>query len=1117
MKKNSERAGIIIIPEMKKIVKVMKLTCLLLMISVLNVLASKTYSQTKTLNLSIEKATLKEVLSKIEEQSEFYFMYSSRFIDVNREVSISVEDKKIETILNLLFDGTNVDYTIKDKFIILTTPDLAPKEGAVVSTQQKQVSGKVTDSQGLPLPGVTVLIKGTTNGTITDTEGNYSFSNIPENATLQFSFVGMRAQEVVVNNQAQIDVVLEEESIGLEEVIAIGYGTTSRQNFTGSVTTLKIEDSPAALSSTTNALSLLRGTTSGVNLTQTGEAGEVPDILIRGQKSISGGSNPLFIVDGVIFSGELNDIDINNIESITVLKDATSLAAYGSKAANGVVMITTKKGKTGKPSIMFDSSVAVSSPNYRPKMRDPQGYLELMNRRSGYAPDADPAWMSALERANYNAGETMSWLDYIERTGVLQNYSLSFSGATDYTNFYLSGGLQDQKGNYYGDNYSRNTFTAKVSTNIADFIEIGANASTIMNNYDGVSPNYGAAIHLTPYGEPLLLNGEMRKHADGKDVTAVNPLWNTYNGVDHEMKRRTNILGGFIDIDIPKVDGLSFRINGSYTLRSSDTKHFTHENNYPEMSLGDDGYTTEIFDMHLIDANGYIIENSNTSWVLDNILNYTREIGEHYINASLVYTRNSTNIENKRISGSDFTGIGNTILGVYGLPNAEVQKINNYDYSLHNDIGYLARMNYSLKNTYHLNISTRYDGSSVFGADKKWGFFPAVGGAWTISNESFMKNIHTINNLKLKLSWGLNGNQSLAPYGTLSTVAMGRGGENIYYFGDVVYGQSLSTLGNSELGWESTTSVNYGFESDLLNRRLHVEFDGYKSITEDQIFERVIPVMGTGLTSQYATMGRVDNWGAEVNISGLAVNRGDFQWNTGFIFYINRNKLVELYGDGQDDITNSLFLGKSLGAIYGYQWDGVVQEGEENYLSNISATPGDAKYADLSGDGQLTAADRTILGYSKENFHMSLTNTFSYKNFDVYVLINGIFGGNGYGMAQNNYYYLTADGYFYNNTLDHPYWTPENNSTEFPRWDYMDEKFTALQSYGFIRLQDVNLAYNFNSNMLSKYGLRGLKLYVTCSNLLFYSPHWEGSDPEVRSFNVAQLPRTFNFGLNLKF
>lgn len=982
---------------------------------------------------------------------------------------------------------------------------------------RRTVSGKATDAQGQPLPGVTIVVKGTTTGTITDADGNYNLTNVPPDATLVFSFVGMKTREIEVVGKSIINITMQEETVGIEEVVAIGYGTTTRQNFTGSVSTVKIGNSPAALTSTDNVLNLLRGTTSGITLSRSGEAGTSPSMLVRGQKSISGGSDPLFVVDGVIFSGQINDLDVHNIEDVSVLKDASTLAAYGSRAANGVVMITTKKGKRGKPVITFNPSLALTTPNYEPKMRDGEGYKELMNRRSGYAADADPAWMGALERANYDAGKTTDWLDYIDRTGVLQNYSLSFSGATEGSNYYLSAGHWDQKGNYYGDNYTRNTFSASVNTTVNRYIEIGASTNVAFNNSDGVKPYYGAAITLSPYAEPKLTNGNMRKFPDGRELTVTNPLWNTYNGVDHELKRSTQVLGGYLNIKIPKIEGLSFKITGSYTTGISETRHFTHETNFPEMSLGETGYTTEVYDTHLVDANGYVSESTTKSWVLDNILTYARQIKKHFINASLVYTRNSSNYDMKQITGSDFRGIGNTTLGIYGLSNAEVQKISSFTNTLRRDVGYLARVNYSFGNKYHLNVSTRYDGSSVFGKDNKWGLFPAIGGAWTISSEKFMAAVRAIDNLKLKVSWGQNGNQSLAPYGTLSRINMGRGGGNIYYFGDVAYGQNIATLGNSGLGWESTTSFNYGLEGDLMKHRLHVDMNAYKSITKDQIFSRLIPVMGAGVIRQDATMGQVNNWGLEMNITGSVINKDRFRWNTGIIFSMNRNKLIELYGDGQDDISGSLFIGKSLGAIYGYKWDGIVQTGDENYLSNISATPGDAKYADLVNDGQLTAADRTILGYSKENFRMSMTNTFTYKNLELYVLINGTFGGNGYGLAQNNSYYLTADGYFYHNTLDHPYWTPENTNVNFPRWDFMDSRFTALQSYTFVRLQDVNFSYTFNDKLLGRYGINSLKFYLSCSNLFFYAPHWEGSDPEVRSYGVAQLPRTFTFGLNFKF
>lgn len=908
----------------------------------------------------------------------------------------------------------------------------------------------------------------------------------------------------------------------LDEIVIIGYGTTTRQNFTGSVATVKVEDSPVSLTSTTNVMNLLRGTVAGVSLNQSGEAGAIPRMMIRGQRSISitdrTSTDPLIVVDGLIFNGTINDLDVNSIEDVTVLKDASTLATYGTRAANGVVMITSKKGKRGKPVITFNPSLAVSTPNYRPNMRDANGYFELMNRRSGLTSDANPTWMGELERANYDQGKTTDWVDYVTRTGVVQNYSLGFSGATDNNNYYLSVGHWDQKGTYYGDNYKRTTFVARVNTVINQYVDIGANVNLAYNNSDGIRPSYGAAVTLTPYGEPLLKNGNMRKFPDGREQTVTNPLWNTFNGVDNETVGSTVVSGGFLNIKIPKVEGLSYKITGSYTIRSSESRRFTHETNFPEMNLGEDGYTTEVYDSHLRDANGYIRNTDIKSWVLDNIVTYNRTIRNHYINATFVYTRDALQTEEKDVSGSDFRGVGNTTLGVLGLPNAEVQKVNTFSNTLKANIGYLGRINYSYENKYHLNLAVRRDGSSVFGRNKKWGTFSSVGGAWTVSSERFMKDIRQIDNLKLKLSWGKNGNQSLSPYRTLSPVNMGRGGNQVYYFGgDVAYAQLITALGNPELGWEETASLNYGFEADLWRHRLHMDVNIYTSATRNQIFSRRIPPMGSGLTSQDATMGQVNNRGVEINLSGLVVNKRDFAWNAGLIFTLNRNKLVDLYGDGQDDITNSLFIDKSLGAIYGYVWDGIVQAGDEHYVSNLVATPGDAKYADLNNDGQLTADDRKILGYSKENFRMSMTHTFTYRNFDLYLLVNSIFGGRGYGMASNNSAYLTDDTYFYHNTLDHPYWTPENPSSEYPRWSFMDSRFVALQAYTFVRLQDVNLSYTFDSDMLGKYGVNGLKLYLSCSNLFFYAPYWEGSDPEIRSFNAAQLQRTLTFGLNFKF
>ena len=978
------------------------------------------------------------------------------------------------------------------------------------------VSGTVRDASGQPVPGAGIFEKGTTNGTVSGADGRFSLT-VESDATITISCIGYLTQEIPVSGP-RMDIVLEEDKELLEEVVVIGYGETTRKNFTGSVAKVEMKDSPLAMVSSSNAYNLLNGTASGVYVTQNGYAGNTPSIQVRGQRSIGGNSSPLLVVDGVIFSGSINDIDVQTIESISVLKDASTLASYGTRAANGVIMITTKRGEKGKPVIEFSPSVSLSTVGYKPRMRSAEGYKELMNLRSGLDPKADPSWMSDLERANYNSGDLTDWMDYVTRTGVLQNYTLSFSGATDNSNYYLSFNHWDQQAPYYGDNYKRNTLNIKVSTKVSKYIEIGANANLAFNSSDGVRPSYGTAVTMSPFGEPELKNGNMRKYPDGKEVTTVNPLWNTFNGVDSESKGSSQVMGGFLNIKIPWIEGLSYRVTGTYTRRNSESTYFTHENNFPDINFGDDGYTQEIYNKQLINTSGSISSSKTNTWVLDNILTYNRTFGAHFVNATLVYTRDESVSEGKTMTGSDFTGVGNTILGVYGLPNAEVQKISSITNVRTANIGYLARLNYSYADKYHLNAAVRRDGASVFGENKKWGIFPSVGVAWSLGRENFMKGISFLDDLKLKLSWGKNGNQSISAYSTLSPVSMGRNGRNIYYFDNKVsYGQRINSIGNPDLGWEETTSLNGGFETSMFRGRLSADVNVYKSKTVNQIFPRTIAPMSSGMTSQQATMGRIDNWGIEANINGTILRNQDWYWGSSLVFSLNRNKLVDLYGNGEDDIANSRFLGKSLGAIYGYVWDGIVQPGEENYMSNLTAKAGDAKYQDLNEDGKLTDADRKILGFSKENFRLSMSHTVTWKGLSLYMLFNGVFAGGEYGFARNNSAYLTEDSYFYHNTLDHPYWTKENPSNVYPSYSYTDGRFTALQRYTFIRLQDLNLSYSFPARLIGKVGISGLRLYVSASNLFFWAPEWQFSDPEVRSYSSPQLPRSVTFGLNLKF
>lgn len=988
--------------------------------------------------------------------------------------------------------------------------------------QTHKITGKVSDVNGEPVIGVGILVKGTTTGTASDVDGTFSLT-VPDNAVLSISSIGYVSQEIAVGNKTHLDIVMEEDSQLLEGTVVIGYGTVKRTNFTGSVTNVNVGESPVSNMSKTNALDMLRGLAPGLSMSQSGIAGSTPNLQVRGQKSIGATndpsvSQPLIVLDGVIFKGSINDIDPTTIESMSILKDATSLASYGSQAANGVIMITSKKGAVGKPMVNFRGSVSLVEQNYTPKLRNGKEYVDLINARQGNAPGTT-SWMSELELANYQAGKETDWIDYVSQTGVQQDYSLN-----------VSGGTEDRKLNYlfgisYGDNtnfikgneFIRTTITARINAKINDYISTGLNFNWADMRDDGVRPSY--TRFFSPYGEPEMPDGSRRKYIIGPNQeTAINPLWNVFEGVDAQFRGKASTIVGNVEVKIPWVEGLSYKITGNYTTRDFDTRRFTHERNLIQPT--DTEFTTEVYDKYLAQANGYVQNRKQVSWVMDNILTYDRTIGDHYVNATLVYTRDYSKNESNRFDGLDFSGLGNTTLGFYGLADATTQTITEITYTLHTDVGYLARMNYSFKNKYHLNMSFRRDGSSVFGSKHKWGNFPAIGGAYTISDEPFFHVPH-IDYLKLKLSWGKNGNQSLSPYGTLSRMAMGRSGGFVGYFdGKPIFGEAMTTLGNPNLGWETTTSWNGGYEVDFLDRRFHWETDAYVSKTKDQIFPRTIPVIGAGLTTQSATMGQINNWGIESSLRANIIRKKDVSWDATLNFSLNRNKLVKLYGgkDEEDDITNNLFIGKSLGAIYGYEYDGVVQSSDVEFMQKNGRTPGDIKEKDQDGDGVITPDDRKILGYSPEAFRMSLNTNFRYKNWNVYMMFNGIFSSKNYGKAQNNIAVLSyTEGMMYLNTVKHPYWTEESPSDFYPKAWNAAGTANYLQSYGFVRLQDLNVSYSVPERLVRKVGVGGLQLYVSGSNLFFIAPHWKYSDPEVRSFQSQQLRRTYTFGINVRF
>ena len=1108
---------------LKKGLIAMKITLILILFSTFNLLATGTYSQTARVSLKLNQTSVKQVLKEIERSSEFYFLYNNDLIDVERKVDILANNEQISSVLDRLFANHEAKYAVYDRQIVISPTDMKLPQDA------RKIKGKVTDQTGASLPGVSVVVIGTTNGTITDTDGNYSLTNIPGNASLQYSFVGMKAQTISIQGKQTIDVVLEEDKLAIDEVIVIGYGTAKRQDYTGSVSSLKMENSMVALAPNLNALESLKGSVAGLSIGATNSAGGQPTMDIRGQNSISGSNDPLIVLDGVIYLGSLGDINPNDIATYDILKDAVSAAAYGSRSANGVIAITTKKGAIGKPIITFNASSGVQSWQNQPQMMKGAEWITVVNARNKYA-EGSTNWMKTGELANLAAGTETNWLDQVTRTGVIQDYQLAVSGATQNVNYYLSTSYNNNKGIVKGDDFNRISLLGKVNTTITSWLKIGIDGSFSRRDYSGYAADIGAAQTMSPYGVNYRDDlGHLEKYPYTQ--SSINPMWGVQDGTRDNKDVRNNFrLNAYAIIDAPWVKGLSFRLNVLTNLDQNQAGNFTNENYFVKEGEGLARYSPAAVVGLLANANGNIDNNKTYSYVLDNILNYKNNFKKHTIEATLVATRDYRRYEQVNSTGSDFAANGNTTLGMWGLAKATVQKVNvNIDERA--NIGYLGRLSYSFNDKYFFTTSYRRDGASVFGANNKWADFAAFGGAWKISNESFLKSYKPLNNLKLKLSWGQNGNQGIGPYATLSTIANGTSGGIRYEYSDaqskINYGLFQNALGNSDLGWESTATWNTGFESAWMNNRLFVDFDVYSSQTTNQIFTRNIPVM-TGFKTILASMGQVNNSGVELTLRSVNIKTKDLTWNTSVTYWKNNNKLVHLYGedkngDGKedDDISNSLFIGKSLGAIYGFEQDGIVQATDVDYIALTGASPGAPKYKDLDGVAGITSADRKILGYTKENFKLNMSNTVSYKNFEFYAMVTGSFGGNNYFLKSNTSAYMTSGtGRFNDNMTSKPYWTPDNKSNVYPSAYFTgDGRYQALQSRGFVRVQDVSLAYTFRQPWLKAANINSLKVFISAKNLATKT-NWIGGDPEIGVSvrdNTFPVPSTYSIGANISF
>lgn len=995
--------------------------------------------------------------------------------------------------------------------------------------QQKIFHGKVTDAQTkLPLEGVTITVKGKTNGTATDGNGNFSIE-ASSGDDLVIESVGYASQNIRLGSSVNLDIQMNVSSATMEDIVVIGYGTRKKKDLTGAVSSLKLENTPLSILPNTNVLDALKGSLPGFDIGVTTNAGGNPGINIRGQNSIRASNSPLIVLDGVVFLGSFNEINPNDIASVDVLKDASSAAVYGSKAANGVILLTTKRGKSGKPVINLRATAGVQTYTRRPDMRNGEEFLQYrydvkkMNGASASDLEIDRL-LNPKELEAYKAGHTVNWWDEVVQPAPFRDYQVNVSGGSDRFNYYISGDYMDQKGIVFNDNFKKFTVLSKIEAKITDWMKYGLNLSVASKNADGVAADLEKGTINAPYAYvrstfPGYENWYERYPQSS--TTTFSPFWKTLT-YDEDRNQNYRSLN-YVKIDVPWVKGLSYTFNYALNRWEGHASQFNDEKTFVNTLNENDLKDQTKF---LTNANGFRNSVERTDWFLNHLVNYNQNFGDHSFDVTLLAERQKEHNRRMTLSATDFSQAGTTVLGVNALELGDPTKRSvSTDNSQLVQLAYMGRVNYVYKNRYHLSASIRRDGYSGFAEGNKYGDFKALAGAYTISEESFFqKNVPFVNYLKARVSYGENGNPTIGAYATFPSV----GTSNYLYGNTPVNTVYANRLANKGLKWEKTTSLNFGLDFGIFNNVVSGSVDYYYSNTTDLLLSRAIPVMN-GFATVDANIGKVNNKGLEIQLFSNNISQKDFKWSSGLSFWLNRNKIVSLYGlDGDkdgvedDDIANSWFIGKSLGAVYDYTFDGIIQTEDTAFLRVYGGKPGDIKLKDLSGNGKIGPEDRSVIGYTKPNYSLSLSNTFTYKNLELYFMFSTIQGG-----GKNNYY-LASNQYAQNpntlfsgvaNWLDKEYWMPEHPSNTTPRPNYGNTygyKFT--QRHDFIRLQDLSLSYRLSNNLLKSTPVKNLRVYVAGKNLLTFSD-WEGLDPETATTfaSVSGFPvmKTITFGIEV--
>lgn len=984
---------------------------------------------------------------------------------------------------------------------------------AVPSTAQS-ISGKITDETGQGLPGVNILEKGTSNGTSTGLDGTYNLVVSSNNSVLLVSFIGYLTQEITVGNQTSINFQLVPDEALLNEVVVVGYGTQKKKDLTGSIASANL----AAFKEAPNVsiLQSLKGSLPGLTISQTNRPGQEASINIRGTSTLNGNTSPLIIVDGLIFNGRLSDLNPADVASIDVLKDPSSKAVYGSQAANGVVLVTTKTGRLAqKPTITYSTNYAISSPTVDARLLNREEFLEKVRnieyrnaytQASGYT-EQNPAWTFANSDflppniAGANTTNDFDWFGALTQNSLIQNHSLGLSGGSDKTSYFLSAGYTNEKGYIKNDDYKRYTVRINLDNAITKWLTIGVNTSAAFTDFSGDAPSVDNIVTTSPLVTPTDANGDWVINPLG-DVN-VNPFLNSLSD-NYEVQSR--LVGNFYTIlKVPGIPGLSYRVNFGNNL-----KYFKTYSSSPYGA----GRTGEAFKN---DATQY-------EQTLDNILNYVHSFGKHNLNATAVYGYNTADFNRTVARGTGFSDLN---LSYNSLALAEIQKIDSeaWDEALLYQVGSIA---YNYDSRYLFKATVRRDGFSGFSQNNKTGIFPSVGVGWVVSEEKFF-NLPAVDFFKIRGSYGENGNK-VARYSSLARVLAEESSK--YVFGDggsTSIGRSVSTLANADLRWERTEGYNIGVDFAFLKNRIDGNVEYYYSNTNDLLWSQVLP-QTSGFANVLTNIGELNNTGIEFLLHAIPVKSKDFNWDITVNFSRNKNKIVRLLGedlnqDGKEDdlIASGLFIGRPIGTIYNYQVDGLWGL-EDGRLAGFD--PGSYKVVDQDGDGKISPdKDRIILGQTEPAYTFGVQSTLSYKNFTLRFFINSFQGGKDGYLAANHLsgYNGTKGNASNSNSFNFAqYWSPNNPTAKYAN-PWVGTPVPGARRYfqrNFTRLQDASLAYSLNDALLEKLNIQSLKFFVSAKNP-FTLTNWEGWDPEtgqgVSSLQPFPVMKSYSLGLELSF